>query len=238
MGSAEDDAARFLCGPPDQIRRNIHDCARLSWDGSCHGWCPDVFDGLGAHEHPMWYRRVAPAVIYDDGGYDPSVNECCFVGLFIADICRRFPGLFRYPSFDALLVGFLNFLEDGEDRDSYFLGCGLPSSVELLVLRSGMLLADHWGFVRWICASLLFVGVSAGEFVTPPAFIGANLPMQNFGNGGRVPVIELCNAGLVRQMWLEGRDAVRFRYGHLVYGIHPFVGEVVELTDIFTGEPV
>jgi hypothetical protein len=240
MGSARDDIGRFgaRLRPVTVVRLNCHDRARLSLDGSLSGWCPDVFDGLGAHECPAWFRRAAPVARYAVGGYDPSFVECLLLRAFVTDICRRLPGLFRYPLFADLLAGFLNFLEDGEGRDDYLLGCGLCPSIELIVLRSGMLLGDHWGFLRWLGASLPPVGATAGAFTTPPAFLGANLSMQNFGAGGHVATIVLTNTGRVVPMSLGGINALGFCDGRLVYGIHPFVGEVVELTDIFTGEPV
>ena len=153
-------------------------------------------------------------------------------------ICRRFPGLHLYPLFAALLSGFLRFLEDFGDRDEYLVGGSMPFQVEVLVLRSGMLsLWEHWGFLRWLGSSLPRVGVSAGPFVTPPDFVGADLSMQNFGGGGHVAIVER-SLGMVRPMVVDGFDVFGFRYGSLFYSSFSLNDEDITLVNLFTGNPV
>ena len=128
MGSVEDDAVRFgdHVHHVNVTRLEFFDLARCSLDGAPPGWCPDVFDGLGAHRDAEWFRRDAPVFVVHGGLFVPSLAGCRLVGQFIDDVCRRFAGLFRYAFFDALLVGFLNFLEGAQDRDRYCIGRGLP----------------------------------------------------------------------------------------------------------------
>jgi hypothetical protein len=238
MGSVEDDTIRFgvHSHPVSAARLEFFDLARLSLDGAPPGWCPDVFEGLGAHRSADWFRRGPPVLDFRDGAYVLSLAECRFVGRYLDGACRRFAGFFRYAFFESLLGGFLNFLEGSRDRDRYCISRGLPFLIEILVLRSGMLLGDHWGFVWWIGACLPQVGVVVDLFPTPPAFIGANLPMQNFGGGGHVATIVLDDAGAVLPMDVGGQEEVGFGVGLLEYPLLECLGEVVLLTNVFTGD--
>jgi hypothetical protein len=240
MGSEEADAARFGTSLSflSSVRRDFHNLARCSLNGSPFDWCPDVFDGLGAHASPDWFRRDFSVVGFLGAGYLPSVGECVFVGSFVRTICRRFPGLHLYPLFAALLSSFSRFLEDFGDRDEYLVGGSMSFQVETLVLRSGMLsLWEHWGFLRWLGSSLPRVGVSAGPFVTPPDFVGADLSMQNFGGGGHVAIVER-SLGMVRPMVVNGFDVFGFRYGSLFYSTFSLNDEDITLVNLFTGNPV
>jgi hypothetical protein len=111
----------------------------------------------------------------------------------VDQVCDRFPGLYQSYYFRRVLALFINFLEAGDGVDGYLLG--LPFRIELLVLRSQMLLGSHRGFVRWLGNYLPFVPVNpAGSAATPAGFLGvcrkvtpfAEAAMFNFGEGGLV----------------------------------------------------
>ena len=75
--------------------------------------------------HLVGYRarmEYYPARLFTDFDGPFQLYYCDFVRGFmavVADSFARETGLFRYAAFDALLVGFLNFLEGAQDRDRY-----------------------------------------------------------------------------------------------------------------------
>ena len=158
------------------------------------GWCPDMFEGLGAHSDSLWFHRPAPVVeVGGIGFYELTPADCIPLCRFVDQVCDRFPGLYESVYFRRVLALFINFLEVGVGVDGYLLG--LPFHIELLVLRSQMLLGSHRGFVRWLGDYLPFVPVNpAGSAATPTNFLGvcrevtpfAEAAMFNFGEGGLV----------------------------------------------------
>jgi hypothetical protein len=215
------------------------------------GWCSDMFEGLGAHTDPLWFRRPGPDVVRGGiGFYDLTSAECIPLCRVVDRVCGRFPDLYRSGYFRRVLALFVNFLETSDDAGEYLLG--LPIRVELLVLRSQMLLGCHRGFVRWLGDYLPSVPVNpAGFSDTPADFLGVDgedssntePEMWNFGEGGLDAVNDVSYSGVPVPLHLElvGGSVSRprsLRYdclrcdSNVVF--HSFVtGELMEFVPLF-----
>jgi hypothetical protein len=241
MGSVEDDRSRFGTSRgltfimAERARFSRIACYSLS--NSTYNWAPDVFDGLGAHTSPLWYRREAQEL--NTSGvcpFSPSLAECRAIGQVLDKICDRFRS-----SVLSVLV---------EDLFRSFYGCGsynfdvdclgMPFTVGSIVIRSGMLsFSDCPGFVRWLGVRLPIVHVTVSAFRTPYDCVGAVVPMRNFGgrgytarteydvNGVAVPL----DVGDVDEYCLHNRD-------HITYNSSGPYDEVIHLTDVYTGYPI
>jgi hypothetical protein len=60
--------------------------------------------------------------------------------------------------------------------------------------------------------------------------------MQNFGGGGHVATIVLDDSGVVLPMVVGGQEELGFGVGLLEYPLLECIGEVVLLTNVFTGD--
>jgi hypothetical protein len=241
MGSAEDDRLRFRTARELAFfmreRDRYHDIACHSLSNSPVNWAPDVFDGLGAHSCPLWYRRKAQVLdISGTSSFVPSLAECRALGQVLDKICLRFRS-----SVLSILVGDLFESFYGCGAYNFDVDClGLPFTVGSIVVRSGMLsFSDCPGFVRWLGARLPVVGVSASTFHTPHDFVGAFVPMRHFGGRGYVAHVEYDVNGIAVPLDISSRDEFCFHNrDHITYNSSFPYDEVMCLTNIFNGDPV
>jgi hypothetical protein len=243
MGSVGDDALRF--GTVRQLefimreRSRFHDIARYSLSNSPFDWAPDLFDGLGAHSSLLWYRREAPVLdVFGVRDFSPSLAECRALGHVLDKICGRFRGSVLSAFLEELSGSFYGFCEYHDSLDIYRLG--LPYAVESIVLRSGMLsFSDCPGLVCWLGDRLPVVETSSRAFPTDPSFVGAYVPMRNFGEGGYVAHVEYDGAGVVVPMKIVVRgEYCLHNSGRIVYNSSYPYDEVISLTNVYSDDPI
>ena len=243
MGSCYDDslltASRLAYLMAERAR--FYHIARTSLSNSPFVWAPDVFDGLRAHSSLLWYRREAPVLnLFGTCAFVPSIAESRLLGRVLDRMCRRFRGPILSFLLGELSDYFYGFREYSDRFDDYTYRLVLPRAIESIVLRSGMLsFVDCPAFIHWLGACLPVVGLSSGVFRTPSRFVGAYVPMINFGEGGHVACLEYDGGGSVVPMEIAVGDQYCLHNGnHILYnGRRPY-DEVMDLNNVYSGDPV
>jgi hypothetical protein len=170
----------------------------------------------------------------------PSLVESRLLGRVLDKMCRRFRGPILSSFLGELSDYFYGFREYSDRFDNYTYRLVLPRAIESIVLRSGMLsFVDCPAFVHWLGACLPVVGLSSGVFRTPSRFVGAYVPMINFGEGGYVACLEYDGSGSVVPMEIAVGDQYCLHNGnHILYnGRRPY-DEVMDLNNVYCGDPV